>query len=247
WLKPTSVTPLIPERLGVLVHDKLVEIEPGDVPELLAALQDAVERGMPSIEYKGQTIPAHPNTLEAIGQLQAVTKPSPEPARSSESIDDPAHAQGSRIVLRILDNLETVQYETLQRRHRPGQTSRPQRLRTQLKLHQEIGLEWLQAHWKRGSPGALLADDMGLGKTLQALAFAAWVQEEMDAGYVRQAPVLIVAPTGLIKNWEDEHNRHLCDGGLGVLVQAHGPGLKRYRSREAPQHGAELASGAPVL
>ena len=40
-----------------------------------------------------------------------------------------------------------------------------------LHAHQKEGLAWLQEHWRKASPGAILADDMGLGKTLQTLAF----------------------------------------------------------------------------
>lgn len=51
------------------------------------------------------------------------------------------------------------------------------------------------------------------------------------------------AQTGLLSNWEQEHERHLAGGGLGTLVRAHGAGLKELR--RAP--GAELTLAQPVL
>ena len=50
---------------------------------------------------------------------------------------------------------------------------------TRFKPHQTAGFNWLLSAWRAGWPGVLLADDMGLGKTFQALAFLAWVREEI--------------------------------------------------------------------
>jgi SNF2 domain-containing protein len=65
----------------------------------------------------------------------------------------------------------------------------------------------------------LLADDMGLGKTLQGLAFLAWLREGMVSGVIDRAPVLVVAPTGLLENWRAEHDRHLSKPGLGAAFK----------------------------
>jgi SNF2 family DNA or RNA helicase len=94
-----------------------------------------------------------------------------------------------------------------------------------------------------GRPGVLLADDMGLGKTLQALVFLVYVKEAMNKGLVRRAPVLIVAPTGLLSNWEHEHLLHLNFPGLGRVVRAHGSDLAALRSKS----GREIDLAAPVL
>jgi len=98
-----------------------------------------------------------------------------------------------------------------------------------LKTHQLAGLAWLQDAWRQGRPGVLLADDMGLGKTLQALAFLAWLREGMAISVVSPAPVLIVAPTGLLENWREEHDRHLAKPGLGRLLRAYGKDLAQHR------------------
>jgi len=71
----------------------------------------------------------------------------------------------------------------------------------------------------------LLADDMGLGKTLQGLAFLAWIRDGMTSGAITRAPILIVAPTGLLANWQAEHDAHLTAPGLGLCLPAYGRGL----------------------
>jgi SNF2 family DNA or RNA helicase len=76
----------------------------------------------------------------------------------------------------------------------------------------------------------LLADDMGLGKTLQGLAFLAWLREGMTSGTIPKAPLIIVAPTGLLENWRAEHDRHLAAPGLGRLTEAYGRGLAAPRT-----------------
>src|SRR5690606_28367603 len=95
-----------------------------------------------------------------------------------------------------------------------------------LYAHQREGLEWLQRCWMSGAPGVLLADDMGLGKTLQTLAFLGWIKEEMERETVPAKPFLIVAPTGLLRNWEAEAATHLHPPGLGRLLRAYGPQLR---------------------
>ena len=83
------------------------------------------------------------------------------------------------------------------------------------------------------------ADDMGLGKTLQSLAFLAWLRLGMQSMVIPHAPILIVAPTGLLENWMKEHSLHLSSPGLGKCLHAYGRGLAELR-----QAGAD---GAPTL
>ena len=116
---------------------------------------------------------------------------------------------------------------TLAQRNAPAT---PSCLRTALKAHQEKGVHWLQHAWTQGRPGVLLADDMGLGKTLQALTFLAWLREGMHGGQIPTAPLLIVAPTGLLENWREEHDRHLNPPGLGQILRAYGKELAVHRT-----------------
>lgn len=68
----------------------------------------------------------------------------------------------------------------------------------ELKPYQVLGVQWLQDLYNLRL-GALLADDMGLGKTLQTLAFLEDLRSKDDLGQV-----LIVVPSSLIFNWQQE-------------------------------------------
>lgn len=73
----------------------------------------------------------------------------------------------------------------------------PREIKATLRHYQKEGLNWLnfldEMQW-----GGILADDMGLGKTLQILAF---LQQQTDKN---KGPSLIVMPTTLLFNWENE-------------------------------------------
>ena len=64
-----------------------------------------------------------------------------------------------------------------------------------LRDYQKEGYQWLRTLYELGFNG-ILADDMGLGKTLQVIALLD--QLETDK------PSLVVCPSSLIYNWEDE-------------------------------------------
>ncbi|MDO6546343.1 DEAD/DEAH box helicase [Pseudoalteromonas carrageenovora] len=67
-----------------------------------------------------------------------------------------------------------------------------------LREYQQQGVDWL-SFLKRHQLGGILADDMGLGKTLQVIAFLASTFNRPQAG-----PTLIVCPTSLVSNWQNE-------------------------------------------
>ena len=71
-------------------------------------------------------------------------------------------------------------------------------INARLRPYQVSGFNWLHTLDELGW-GGCLADDMGLGKTLQAITFLQYVKEKY-AGSTH----LIVCPTSLIYNWENE-------------------------------------------
>lgn len=71
------------------------------------------------------------------------------------------------------------------------------KLKATLRNYQQEGLNWLN-FMKDHHMGGILADDMGLGKTLQTLSLLQRVYEE------KGNPSLIVLPTSLIHNWQNE-------------------------------------------
>ncbi|MBU1330659.1 MAG: DEAD/DEAH box helicase [Gammaproteobacteria bacterium] len=80
--------------------------------------------------------------------------------------------------------------------------SAPAGLRAELRPYQLHGVAWMQTLGEL-EVGGILADDMGLGKTLQTLAY---LLAEKQAGRLQQ-PALIIMPTSLIPNWQDEAAR----------------------------------------
>ena len=79
--------------------------------------------------------------------------------------------------------------------------------------YQEEGIRWLLglachtlqlAGEQLGRDGALLADDMGLGKTFMTLVAIAEYLQQGRANQDQARPVLVVAPLGLLDNWEQE-------------------------------------------
>ncbi len=77
----------------------------------------------------------------------------------------------------------------------------PVTLQASLRDYQNQGLHWLQVLDELGF-GGCLADDMGLGKTLQIIAFLLLQQEKRPG-----SSNLIVVPTSLLANWQNEVNR----------------------------------------
>lgn len=84
----------------------------------------------------------------------------------------------------------------------PGKDSYPiaERILPALKPYQQDGVRWMLAVANAGM-GGVLADEMGLGKTVQAIAFCL-TQLEKSQG--EKQPVLIVCPTSLCYQWQQE-------------------------------------------
>ena len=87
----------------------------------------------------------------------------------------------------------------------------PAGLQATLRDYQADGLAWMQFLREYDLAG-ILADDMGLGKTVQTLAH---ILVEKEAGRLT-APALVIAPTSLMANWQDEAARFAP--GLRVLL-----------------------------
>ena len=94
----------------------------------------------------------------------------------------------------------------------------PAGLNATLRHYQRQGLSWLNFLDDFGF-GGCLADDMGLGKTVQILAFILLLREKSEKN-----THLLVVPTSLIHNWEEEIEKF----APGIKVQVlHGPNRAR--------------------
>ena len=78
----------------------------------------------------------------------------------------------------------------------------PRALKAELRPYQCYGMAWLDYLDNAGLNG-ILADDMGLGKTIQTLAHLQSLRQRRRLN----KPVLIVVPTSLLGNWEQEAMR----------------------------------------
>lgn len=99
----------------------------------------------------------------------------------------------------------------------------PAEINATLRPYQKRGYEWMYHNMKLGF-GSILADDMGLGKTLQVITL---LQKLKDDHQLDKAGAIVVAPTGLLANWQAELQRFAPS--LSVLLY-HGPArdIKAY-------------------
>ena len=77
----------------------------------------------------------------------------------------------------------------------------PKGLTVELRNYQKFGFKWLKTLANYGF-GGILADEMGLGKTIQMISFL--LSEKEGNG---SEPSIVIVPTSLVYNWEDEVER----------------------------------------
>ena len=223
-------------------------VPPEALDDVYDRLEKAIECGKPTVEVTIDSepieIPANKTTLSALEEL--LSRLDQKPKRKQTDSDEPVEPADSDQVLEVIDNLDEIQYRRERRPCRPGILAAAPALQTELLQHQQKGLSWLRRHWEAGNWGALLADDMGLGKTLEALAFLSSLKRHGEILDIQHRPIVVVAPTGLLQNWKDEHDKHLSGVGLGRVVEAHGVGLRDLRKGASGRAG-ELAGGQPLL
>jgi superfamily II DNA or RNA helicase len=229
-----------PETFPVTLRGRTMELTPERLDDLIAEVDVAKQEERPDVSIDQETYTVI-EVEAAVGGLRSRTKEpgteaAPEPA---EDADLPADDEN---VLIIKQNIDGVEYQFSHPR-RPVSISRELPIAslalTRPKPHQTEGFKWLVDAWEAGWPGVLLADDMGLGKTFQALAFMAWIRANMTAkgrgilGAPAKGPILIVAPTALLRNWAAEAALHLAPYVLGDRIDAFGPGLKHLKRAKA--------------
>jgi superfamily II DNA or RNA helicase len=251
WIKPKPDS-WLPERIGIAIGDQpdreIIEL-PNDGPAnaaaqaqaAVAAIEAAIEAGKEEVEVFGKRVPATTATLEAVRTLAAVTRAAAAAGEKGPKDARPPAEVRDKLFLRVRENFEELDYAPLAEAVAVDVPPPPvpETVRTTLKPHQVEGFQWLVRAWRSHRPGVLLADDMGLGKTLQALAFFSWLRAAERIG----EPILVVAPTGLLANWQQEIDRHLAPDALGAIVRAYGSGLASLR--QGP--GTDIATGGPRL
>lgn len=228
WL-PAELPELIPMQLA----GRDLTLTPDEAGVLLADLKTAVEAGQPTVLFRGEDLPATAETIATVERACVAaleTVKVEKPNQESRPRKTPDAEQPSVLIPASLLHELTFEAGKSPRKTliAPGL---PASLQTMLKPHQEQGLQWLQQAYSCGYPGVLLADDMGLGKTLQALSFLVWLRRAQ----AHSKPLLVVAPTGLLMNWEKEAVLHFAKGALGEPYRAFGKNqVTPDKLRDAP-------------
>jgi len=151
------------------------------------------------------------------------------------------------IILDTKENFTELTWEAKLTPRRPAiPVALPARIKTPLREHQIASFDWAIDAWKAGLPGILNADEQGLGKTLQTIAFLTWMKDHMkQITAANRGPILVVAPTSLLRNWEQEVETHVEGSGFGTLVRLYGSSLGANKRHDA--YGTETQSGLPQL
>lgn len=228
----------LPEAFVLQVGSVSIPMDEDGLTQLALALEASNARGDEWVQYEGLSLFASDVSaaFEGLQQEHGTDVPAPKPDPDQ---GDEAPVAQDRSVLKKKENLEEVEFTIdLKPRSMFAQKLFPSDLvTTEPKPHQTAGFGWLVDAWTSGLPGVLLADDMGLGKTMQALAFLAWFRDNRRVGGARAkqhaGPILVVAPTALLRNWMKEAETHLAGDGLGHCLQVFGAGLGRLKRRDA--------------
>ncbi|MDD2967128.1 MAG: DEAD/DEAH box helicase [Desulfovibrionaceae bacterium] len=196
-------------------------------------------------------IPANQETIQTIESIEKCLQAQ---ERAAEQVKDETQNEGSsadaskekKYFLETKDNEEQVFFNSYRPR-KPVliQQAFPVEIKTSLKGHQQEAWHWLVQLWSEGYSGALLADDMGLGKTLSCLTFLLWLRHRrQELGYAAK-PVLIITPTSLVENWNNEANKHL-QAGLGSCLVLRAEKLKQLRCA-SNMRGRDIDDGTSRL
>ena len=208
----------LPDTVQIIVDGQTYQVSVPELKQFIADVAGALENNELLVSLCGDTITV---TFELLEQLKTTARIFGEEEKQEK-------VEILRIAPKVTDVDEvyavptrpawegTIEYAAGVRPHH----------------HQQAGIDWLQSHWCVGTSGALLADDMGLGKTLQTLSFMWWLLKQMETGHTDRHPILIVAPTALIKNWQEEAEKFF-DGALGNPLEAYGSFFTAFASRAA--------------
>lgn len=215
-------TTWLPENFAQKLAGHLAEMADSDLVSLRERVASAMESGEPSVPVGDVALPARQEALNLIDQTRSAR--AAQQGLDEQGGDASETGQSGPFVLDTLENTDELRWQAKLRPRRAAIADElPATIQTPLKDHQVESFDWQVNAWKSGLPGILNADEQGLGKTLQTIAFLAWLKDHMaKASDGARGPVLVVAPTSLLQNWEQEVERHLRKPGLGHLVRLYG-------------------------
>ena len=206
-------------------RDFFIHLKPEDPEDLLEKMKEANQRKQKKIIFNGQEVPVTSDTIKDVSQklekIKSIIKPRGN-GNGGEKLP--------KLIPLIKDNIQDLIYERDKREPFLFEKTFPDTLNIkEIYTYQKEGINWLQENFLKRNAGVILADDMGLGKTLQVLVFLAWLNKVHEERKTSQKkPFLVVAPKALLKNWEDESQKHLI--GFGKAFKGYGERL-RLKSR----------------
>lgn len=217
----SSGTTWLPEQFARQIAEALGRRSAAELESVREDVEQAIDRGEGAVPLGDVDLPARQEMLATIDTHLA--KKRAEEAGDEDRADEGATKKGPH-VLDGKKNFDDLEWSSkFQPREALIPITLPAAIRTPLKPHQIESFEWQAAAWRAGLPGVLNADEQGLGKTLQTIAFLVWLKSHMAQEKASQrGPVLIVAPTSLLENWEQEVARHVQEPGFGHLIRLYG-------------------------
>ena len=238
----------LPETFALELGGVWVHLDQEAVEDLRRKVDQAIEEGETYVKHKGRRIPATAEVQNKLSDAIGTERPRGE---DDDGKDGPAkeyQKAPGKIVVNVEENFveENWPPDDIPQRLALIPPEPLSKISTPLLPHQLSALEWQIEAWRAGLPGVLNADDQGLGKTLQTLTFLAWLQGNMERGPPEKCkPVLVVAPTGLLRTWEHEEETHLTGTRLGVRLRVYGPNLVDLKTTGLA--GRDTDDGEPRL
>ena len=206
----------------------------------------AISNSESVINYRGNIIPASEASKNAVSALiKEIAERDAKPLVQKDGIEPKSDGP---IILDVENNFEQLNWRAeIEPRSVTIPLTEPKDIKTALRNHQKDSLDWQIGAWEAGLPGVLNADEPGLGKTLQTLSFLAWLRVQLGENVEAKAkgPILIVAPTTLLENWEQEVGQHMTSSGLGQLIRLYGSATSARKRTGAI--GLDTDAGADLL
>ncbi|HEY3668497.1 MAG TPA: DEAD/DEAH box helicase, partial [Polyangiaceae bacterium] len=174
----------------------------GDQTLTARELAELAKHKAPLVRYRGAWTAIDPGELAEI-QRRIAGGPSQITVRQAVQATLAGESKDGALSVAVVASGQFAQVLERLRNGASAPLSAPKALRATLRPYQERGLAWLSTLASLGL-GACLADDMGLGKTIQLLAFLLRRAQENPHD---TRPILLVAPTSVLGNWQREAER----------------------------------------
>lgn len=238
-----SGTTWMPEIFSPQVRQALAAMPVGELADLHQKMEQHVGQTGATVMIAEEAVGVTPDRIDSVKALydQRLS------AETEGAEPEEAASKTGPLILDARDNYSELGWVASITPRIPLIEPRvPETIRTRLKPYQVDAFKWATKAWQSGLPGILNADEQGLGKTLQTITFLNWLQAHMrHPQAAKRGPILVVAPTSLLVNWEQEVERHVEPGKFGRLKPLYGGAIATSKRRGL--RGVDTDRGLPVL